>query len=88
MAVIPDPVIIINLILCIIIFVLGFAAYRKSENINPLLVGIAFGMFGLSHLNTLLGLTLFPEITFVLLRLCGYTLVAGALYRSYKSLSI
>jgi len=88
MAVIPDPIIIVNLVLCIIIFVLGFAAYRKSENINPLLVGIAFGMFGLSHLNTLLGLTLFPEITFVLLRLCGYILVAGALYRSYKSLSI
>jgi hypothetical protein len=88
MAFIPDPVIIINLVLCIIIFVIGFAAYRKSENVNPLLVGIAFGMFGLSHLNTLFNLTLFPEITFVLLRLCGYILVAWALYRSYRSLSI
>ncbi|MGD0534422.1 MAG: hypothetical protein ABR999_03135 [Methanoregula sp.] len=86
MAFIPDPVIIINLVLCVIIFFFGYAAYRKSNNVNPLLIGIAFGLFGLSHLNTLLGLTLFPEITFVLLRLCGYVLVAAALYMSYKSL--
>ena len=86
MAFIPDPVIIINLILCIVIFIFGYAAYRKSNNVNPLLIGIAFGLFGLSHLNTLLGLTLFPEITFVLLRLCGYILVAAALYLSYRSL--
>ncbi|HNX16982.1 MAG TPA: hypothetical protein PKM50_01480 [Methanoregula sp.] len=81
MAVIPDPVIIINLVLCIVIFFLGYAAYKKSSNVNPLFIGIAFGLFGLSHLNTLFGLTLFPEITFVLLRLCGYILVAWALYR-------
>ena len=86
MAFIPDPVIIINLILCIVIFIFGYAAYRKSNNVNPLLIGIAFGLFGLSHLNTLLGLTLFPEITFVLLRLSGYVLVAAALYLSYRSL--
>jgi len=86
MAFIPDPVIIINLILCIVIFIFGYAAYRKSNNVNPLLIGTAFGLFGLSHLNTLLGLTLFPEITFVLLRLCGYILVAAALYLSYRSL--
>jgi hypothetical protein len=86
MAFIPDPVIIINFILCIIIFIFGYAAYRKSNNVNSLLIGIAFGLFGLSHLNTLLGLTLFPEITFVLLRLSGYVLVAAALYLSYRSL--
>ncbi len=86
MAFIPDAVVIINLVLCVIIFFLGYAAYRKSENVNLLLVGIAFGLFGLSHLNTLLGLTLFPEITFVLLRLSGYILVAAALYRAFKSL--
>lgn len=80
MALIPDPVIIINLILCMVILLLGLVAYQKSNNVYVLLVGIAFGLFGLSHLNTLLGLTLFPEITFVLLRLCGYILVAVALY--------
>ena len=84
MAFIPDPVVIINLLLCIVILIFGCAAYRKSNDINALLIGIAFGLFGLSHLNTLLGLRLFPEITFVLLRLCGYILVAAALYRYFR----
>jgi hypothetical protein len=39
-------------------------------------------MFGLSHLNTLLGQTLFPEVTFVFLRICGYMFVVAALYLS------
>ncbi|MEN6444021.1 MAG: hypothetical protein WC391_09425 [Methanoregula sp.] len=84
MIIVPDPVVIINLLLCIVIFILGYVVYRKSDDVNALLIGIAFGLFGLSHLNTLLGLALFPEITFVLLRLCGYILVAAALYRYVK----
>jgi hypothetical protein len=84
MLLVPDPVVIINLILCILIFILGYMVYRKSNDVNALLIGIAFGMFGLSHLNTLLGLSLFPDITFVLLRLCGYILVAAALYGYVK----
>jgi len=81
MAIVPDPVVIVNLILCAVILVLGYLVYRKRENIDALLIGIAFGMFGLSHLNTLLELSLFPEVTFVLLRICGYILVAAALCR-------
>ena len=81
MAIVPDPVVIVNLILCSVILVLGYLVYRKRENIDALLIGIAFGMFGLSHLNTLLALSLFPEVTFVLLRICGYILVAAALCR-------
>jgi hypothetical protein len=81
---VPDPIVIINLILCIVILILGVVVYRKSNDVPALLIGIAFGLFGLSHLNTLLGLSLFPEITFVLLRLCGYILVAAALYGVMK----
>jgi len=84
MVFVPDPVVIVNIILCVIILILGCLAYRKRENINALLIGIAFGMFGLSHVDTLLGLSLFPEITFVLLRIIGYMLVAIALFRIFK----
>ena len=80
MAAVPDPIIIINLLLCIIIFVLGFLVYRKLEKISAILISIAFGMFGLSHASVLFGLTLFPEITFILLRICAYILVAAALW--------
>jgi Na+/proline symporter len=84
MTLFSDPVMIVNLIVCVIILVLGFLVYRKRENIDALLIGIAFGLFGLSHLYTLLGLTMWPEITFVMLRLAGYILVAVALFRMFK----
>jgi hypothetical protein len=80
MAAVPDPMVVINLLLCVIIFVLGYLVYRKHEKISAMLIGIAFGMFGLSHLSVLFGLTLFPETTYILLRVCAYVLVAAALW--------
>jgi len=82
MAFVPDPAVLINLFVCAIILVLGYLVYRKRNSISALFIGVAFGMFGLSHLSTLLGQTLFPEVTFVLLRICGYIFVAAALYLS------
>jgi hypothetical protein len=79
-AFVPDPIVLVNLILCAVILLLGCSVYRKRGSVGALFIGIAFGMFGLSHLNTLLGLTLFPEVTFALLRICGYLFVAAALY--------
>ena len=82
MAFVPDPAVLVNLFLCAVILMLGYLVYRKRNSISALFIGVAFGMFGLSHLSTLLGLTLFPEVTFVLLRICGYIFVAAALYVS------
>ena len=76
---VPDPVAAINLLLCIVIFLLGCVMYRRKENISALLIGIAFGMFGLSHFSVVTNIA-FPEITFILLRICGYILVAAALW--------
>lgn len=75
----PDLINSINLLLCIVIFLLGYLVYRKQERICALLIGIAFGMFGLSHFSVLSGIA-FPEVTFILLRVCGYILVAAALW--------
>lgn len=82
MAFVPDPAILVNLLLCIVILVLGYLVYRKRSSIGALFIGVGFGMFGVSHLSTLLELTLFPEVTFVLLRICGYLFVIAALYLS------
>ncbi len=76
---VPDPVAAINLFLCIVIFVLGYLMYRRKEKISALLISIAFGMFGLSHFSVVTGIA-FPEVTFILLRICGYILVAAALW--------
>jgi hypothetical protein len=80
MTFVPDPLLLINLLLCAVILVLGYLVYRKRDTITALFIGIAFGMFGLSHLNALFDPTLFPEVTFVLMRIFGYLLVAAALY--------
>ncbi len=76
---VTDPVAAINLLLCIVIFVLGYLMYRRKEKISALLISLAFGMFGLSHFSVVTGIT-FPDITFILLRVCGYILVAAALW--------
>ena len=70
MVLVSDPVMLINLILCIVILVLGYLVYRKREKYYALLIGFAFGLFGLTHLDVLLGLSLFSDITFALLMLC------------------
>jgi hypothetical protein len=80
MVFVPEPIIVLNLVLCVVILLLGFLVYRKRDIISALFIGIAFGIFGLSHLNTLFVPPLFPEVTFALLRICGYLIVAAALY--------
>jgi hypothetical protein len=84
MAFVPDPIVVLNLILCVVILLLGYLVYRKRDIISALFIGIAFGIFGVSHLNTLFVPPLFPEVTFVLLRICGYFIVAAALYLLLK----
>jgi hypothetical protein len=82
MITVPDLAMIVNLLLCIAILSLGYLVYRRRGSINALFIGIAFGMFGFSHLSLLVGLTVFPATTFVLMRICGYGLVIAALFRS------
>lgn len=80
MAVTTDPVVVINFFLCLVILVMGYITYRRKENFSALLTGIAFGLFGLSHFTQLSGITGIPEVTFILIRVCGYTLVIAALW--------
>jgi hypothetical protein len=84
MTFVPEPIVVLNLVLCIVILLLGYLVYRKRDIISALFIGIAFGIFGLSHLNMLFVPPLFPEITFALLRICGYLIIAAALYLLLK----
>jgi hypothetical protein len=80
MVVSADPVVVVNFFLCIVILVLGYYVYRKKDNVSAFLIGIAFSLFGFSHLLQILGVTQVPEAALILLRVCGYILVAAALY--------
>jgi len=80
MALVLDPIYIVNLTLCIIILLLGFFGYRKNGNPVPLYVGIAFGLFGVSHLATILGLKYALEAFLIVIRTVAYLAVIFALY--------
>ena len=80
MNVVCDPIYIINLVLCVIILVFGIVGWRKAGKMFPLCIGIAFGLFGLSHLAAILDLKDGLETGLIVIRTLAYLLVAFALY--------
>jgi len=82
MNVVWDPIYLVNLVLCAVILGLGVADWRRSRKLFTLYVGIAFGLFGLSHLATILGLKDSLEAALIIIRTLAYVLVAFALYQA------
>lgn len=74
----------VNLILCIIILCLGIWGYSKKKGDVVLYIGIAFGLFGVSHIFTLLGLAAGLDVLLIIVRLIAYLLVLFALYKMVK----
>jgi len=75
-----DPVVLTNLILCIIILGMGIWEYIRTRSRVELYVGVAFGLFGVSHLLTLLGFSTGLTIPLIIIRLLAYLLVIFGLY--------
>jgi uncharacterized membrane protein (UPF0136 family) len=76
-----DTVTAVNLVLSVAILALGLIGFRRSGKTIALYVGLAFGLFGLSHLATLLDLKDELEAELIGIRTLAYLLVAFALYR-------
>lgn len=76
-----DPIEAMNLVLCIIILAIGFWGYKRSGDKTPLYIGTAFGLFGLSHLTTLLGLKEMLTSALIIIRSLAYLIVVFALYK-------
>ena len=76
-----DPIYLTNLILCIIIVILGFLGFRRTKDRWPLYIAISFGLFGLSHLLTLLGLKEVLTSFLIAIRTIAYLMVVYTLYR-------
>jgi hypothetical protein len=75
-----DPVVFVNLVLCIVIVLLGLIIYRKSREKLPLYIAMAFGLFGVSHAATLAGLAPALTVPLIIIRTLAYLLVIYALY--------
>ena len=76
-----DPIYIVNLILCIIIVVLGIFIYLRKGDFVPVYVGLAFGLFGISHATTILGLKAEAENFLIVIRLLAYLVIIYALFK-------
>jgi hypothetical protein len=85
---------VINLVLTTVILILGIWAFfkRKSDIAHgsskaiaipdvALYIGIAFGLFAVSHALTLAGLAASLQIFIIVIRIVGYLLVIVALCR-------
>jgi len=72
---------IVNLILAVIILAMGIWAYGRKKADAALLVGIAFGLFAISHLLTLLGLAETLNTLLIIIRILGYLTAIFAVYR-------
>ena len=70
----------VNLILCIVILVFGIISWLRSKSRVVLYVGMAFGLFGLSHLTTLLGLNTALNTALIVVRTLAYLLVTYAMF--------
>ena len=75
-----DTLTFVNLILCIVILVFGIISYQRTKSRVTLYVGIAFGLFGLTHLATLLGMNITLNTALIIVRTLAYLLVTYALY--------
>ncbi len=70
----------INLVLCIVILVFGIISWQRTKGRVVLYVGTAFGLFGLSHLASLLGLSNTLNVLLIVIRTLAYLLVTYALF--------
>jgi hypothetical protein len=76
-----DPVTAVNFALSLVIVALAVIAYSKKKQDLPLYVGVAFGLFGLSHLLTLAGLANALTVALIIIRTLAYLTIILALIR-------
>ncbi|MHB8084978.1 MAG: hypothetical protein ACYDHZ_04080 [Dehalococcoidia bacterium] len=75
-----DMVTISNLVLSVIILIMGVWEYTRSQSRTILYIGIAFGLFAITHLLNLLGLGATLSGLILVIRVLGYLTVIYAIY--------
>lgn len=71
----------INAVLCAAILILGLWGYIRGGYKLSLAIGIAFGLFGISHIITILGFHENLTDVLIAIRVIAYLIVAFTLYR-------
>ena len=75
-----DMVTVSNLVLSTIILIMGVWEYARSQSRTVLYIGIAFGLFAITHLLNLIGLGASLSGLILVIRVLGYLTVIYAIY--------
>ena len=65
----------INFVFSIVIFIFGLVNWQRIKSKVVLYVAIAFGLFGISHLASLFGLSDNLNLILIIIRIVAYLLV-------------
>ena len=84
MTFVVDPVTVINFVLCVVILGLGISVHGRKKDATALYIGVAFGLFAVSHLATLLGLAGVLTSALIIIRTLAYLIVILALFKRWK----
>lgn len=76
----PDPVSLINLAFCVAVVILSWWWSRRTGSRTPLFIGLAFGLFGISHFFVLTSLNKSLEQVQIIIRIAAYAIVATGLF--------
>ena len=76
-----DPVTVFNLVVSAGIFVLAIIGWARVKNSLALYIGLAFGLFALSHLATSLGWSESLTALLLIFGAVGYIFVIVAVYK-------
>jgi hypothetical protein len=74
-------ILVVNLVFCVIILAFGIWGYIKKKGDVSLYIGLAFFLYGVSHLLNILGLAAEMNSLIITIRFLAYLLVIFALYR-------
>jgi PAS domain S-box-containing protein len=76
----PDPVTLINLAFCIAVVIVSCWWFWKTQSRTPLYIGLAFGLFGISHIIVITNLNKPLEQALIFIRIAAYAIVATSLF--------
>lgn len=86
MAFFSDPILVINLILCVVIVIVSYWSAVRIGSTIPLYIGTAFGFFGISHFITIIGLREPLETYLIIIRTAAYVLAAVGVFETGRSI--
>ncbi len=76
-----DGITLLNAMLCVLILIAGCVAYIATGDNKPFHIGVAFGLFAVSHVIDLMGIQKLFEPTVMLVRVFGYLIVLFTILR-------